>query len=587
MGAFWRNNFGSILLLMAVIVVGVLAVNNMPKRRRELEHLFPLTLVHLNDFHARFEETNLKSNNCTVSERSAGSCIAGIARVYTVIRNLLHRYKHKNAIYLNAGDNFQGTLWYNLLRWEVTAEFIKKLRPAAMTLGNHEFDHTPAGLAPYLASLDRARIPTVVANLELNGEPALLNSQIRRSVVLEVDRRRVGIIGVLYDKTHTIAQTGKVTFSDAVEAVRDEAARLRKRGIKRIIVLSHCGLDDDKRIAAEAGDNIDLIVGAHSHSFLYSNDTGAPYDAKTDVIVGEYPVVVQSNNTGKKIPIVQAMAFGKYVGRITVYFDERGNLKYWEGYPVYVNGSIVPNAQIVQDMQPWRQKLWTLGSTVVGETRVRLNRDTCRSLECSLGIVVADAFSDSWTNATFKPLAMIQAGNFRNPIPVGSITNGQIIEAAPFGSTADMVKISGKDIWSMAEHSFTWDIEGRTNCLQVSGLRIRIDTTKPFYSRVVSIDVRDYSNPSQEVYSPLNPSADYYAVVPSYLADGKDGFAWMKNATRRWSGPLDSDSFTNYVAKVKVIDNLQTGRVQVCGVNWDCANNVALPLNDDGTPKKA
>lgn len=89
------------------------------------------------------------------------------------------------------------------------------------------------------------------------------------------------------------------------------------------------------------------------------------------------------------------MAFGKYVGRITVYFDERGNLKYWEGYPVYVNGSIVPNAQIVQDMQPWRQKLWALGSTVVGETRVRLNRDTCRSLECSLGIVVADAFSDS------------------------------------------------------------------------------------------------------------------------------------------------------------------------------------------------
>lgn len=92
-----------------------------------------------------------------------------------------------------------------------------------------------------------------------------------------------------------------MTFSDAVEAVRKEAARLRKRGIKRIIVLSHCGLDDDKRIAAEAGDNIDLIVGAHSHSFLYSNDTGAPYDAKTDVIVGDYPVVIQSNNTGKKV----------------------------------------------------------------------------------------------------------------------------------------------------------------------------------------------------------------------------------------------------------------------------------------------
>lgn len=70
----------------------------------------------------------MKSNACTQKDQ----CIAGIARVYQKIKDLLKEYESKNPIYLNAGDNFQGTLWYNLLRWNVTADFIKKLKPAAM-----------------------------------------------------------------------------------------------------------------------------------------------------------------------------------------------------------------------------------------------------------------------------------------------------------------------------------------------------------------------------------------------------------------------------------------------------------------------
>lgn len=46
------------------------------------------------------------------------------------------------------------------------------------------------------------KIPTVVANLEKNGEPALKDSKIARSIVLKVGNRRVGVIGALYDKTH-------------------------------------------------------------------------------------------------------------------------------------------------------------------------------------------------------------------------------------------------------------------------------------------------------------------------------------------------------------------------------------------------
>jgi len=56
-------------------------------------------------------------------------CIGGYARVVTVVKDLLkkHNDENTNPIYLNAGDNFQGTLWYTMLRWNVTSHFLNML----------------------------------------------------------------------------------------------------------------------------------------------------------------------------------------------------------------------------------------------------------------------------------------------------------------------------------------------------------------------------------------------------------------------------------------------------------------------------
>lgn len=86
----------------------------------------------------------------------------------------------------------------------------------------------------------------------------------------------------------------------------------------------------------------------------------------------------------------------------------------------------------------------------------------------------------------------------------------------------------------MAEHSFGLDDENRTNCLQVSGLRIVIDPSKPIGSRLVKIEVKDHSKPQSNDLKPLDKKADYYVASPSYLCDGKDGFTAMKKASARW-----------------------------------------------------
>lgn len=54
-----------------------------------------------------------------------------------------------------------------------------------------------------------------------------------------------------------------------IQAVKDEAEKLKSEGIDIIVVLTHCGLERDREIAKMAGPNIDIIVGGHSHSFLF------------------------------------------------------------------------------------------------------------------------------------------------------------------------------------------------------------------------------------------------------------------------------------------------------------------------------
>lgn len=62
-----------------------------------------------------------------------------------------------------------------------------------------------------------------------------------------------------------------MTFNPVVEAVRREVNSLKSQGIKIIIGLGHYGYGNDKKLAA-AVDGLDVIVGGHTHSFLYTGE---------------------------------------------------------------------------------------------------------------------------------------------------------------------------------------------------------------------------------------------------------------------------------------------------------------------------
>lgn len=87
---------------------------------------FDLTLLHTNDNHARIEETGEDSGKCS----ARGPCFAGVARRFTKVSEV--RGKEKNVLFLDAGDQFQGTVWFNYYKGAEAAYFMNKLGYDAM-----------------------------------------------------------------------------------------------------------------------------------------------------------------------------------------------------------------------------------------------------------------------------------------------------------------------------------------------------------------------------------------------------------------------------------------------------------------------
>lgn len=140
-----------------------------------------------------------------------------------------------------------------------------------------------------------------------------------------------------------ISNTGRLKFYNEEEVIVREAEKLKRDGVDIIIVLSHCGLDTDYRIAEKAAPYVDVIVGGHSHTFMYTTENGESAPGP-DVVQDSYPAVVETN--GHKVLIVQASAYLKYIGDITVYFDKNGRVAKWEGQPAYLDSHVVQGATL-------------------------------------------------------------------------------------------------------------------------------------------------------------------------------------------------------------------------------------------------
>ena len=98
-----------------------------------------LHILHINDLHSRIQPINRFDSTCSAEDEAAGACFGGVARIATAvnaIRGPLEAAGEK-IIVLDAGDQYQGSLFFTTYRGAAEAEFMEAIGFDAMALGNH------------------------------------------------------------------------------------------------------------------------------------------------------------------------------------------------------------------------------------------------------------------------------------------------------------------------------------------------------------------------------------------------------------------------------------------------------------------
>ncbi|RYG69030.1 multifunctional 2',3'-cyclic-nucleotide 2'-phosphodiesterase/5'-nucleotidase/3'-nucleotidase, partial [bacterium] len=204
--------------------LALLAAASISSAQRPIE----ITFLHTNDLHAHIEPTVIK-----------GKAYGGYARLATLIAQ--DRKREKNVVLLNAGDTFQGTLYFNVYEGLADAPLLNLMGYDAGTLGNHEFDK---GTGPTTTYADALGFPLVAANLKFGPNQAGFASRIKPSVVLTVAGQRVGVVGIVTPDTPNISSPGEgVEFLDPYASAQAEVDRLTAQGINKIVLLTHIGYD--------------------------------------------------------------------------------------------------------------------------------------------------------------------------------------------------------------------------------------------------------------------------------------------------------------------------------------------------------
>ena len=114
-----------------------------------------------------------------------------------------------------------GTVWYTKFRYEPMIEFGNILNYTAMGLGNHDFDDSIDGLAPFA---ERTYFDLLASNILNNATDSFQEGlHYNKSTVKTVGGVNIGIIGYITRSTDYNFPSGRLQFLDEIESVQAEA----------------------------------------------------------------------------------------------------------------------------------------------------------------------------------------------------------------------------------------------------------------------------------------------------------------------------------------------------------------------------
>ncbi|MGQ9927262.1 MAG: 5'-nucleotidase C-terminal domain-containing protein [Chloroflexaceae bacterium] len=552
-----------------------------------------LRLIHTNDHHARIEP----ATGITIRAGSASGTrsLGGVSRRRTIFDQIradtswtTNPTYQQDKIFVDAGDVFQGTLYFNAWRGEADHYFYNNLGYDAVTIGNHEFDLGDQALADFIRGTDypnstTTSFPIVSANITAGGASPLAPlfegdlwttpGRWARAVVRTLPSgERVGIIGLTTAETPNIASPSRdVSFGADYAAIIQpliDTLRGAPNNCRTVICLSHIGYTGDRALAA-AVRGLNIIVGGHSHTPLLPEGLSLTPGASP---VARYPQIVKDLDN-EDVVIVQDWEWGKWIGDLIVGFDADGRVSSVGAastvVPVWAND--VPSSRSPLPGEPptaidpfagfetaitttFKPRIDALNNQIFGASLSELPNANVRARETALGNLIADAFRDRIVRSGGNPegvpiVAIINGGGIRTSLPAGVLTVGRLREVMPFGNTLCYVDLTGAQLKAALENGYSAlrpgaargadrNAVGTGRFAQVSGLKVVVDvygdaaqppypetSTQPAIPARPGTRVRSVEVQVGDRFEPLDLARTYRVVTNSFMLGGGDGYS--------------------------------------------------------------
>jgi len=501
-----------------------------------------LTIVHTNDLHSHFLgfSPNIEYTPQTVGDDST---VGGWARIATVIAEIRKDRKHP-VLVCDAGDFLMGSLFHLLTREQAyELRLMQEMGYDILTLGNHEFDLKPQGLAGILESASGFDMcpPIVLSNLvfsqDSDKDDALEDFYERGIIqpyrVLQKEGLTIGVFGLLGINAAEVAPfADPVSFGEPLEAARRIVQILRENErVDVVVCLSHSGLWEETKksedeILAREVEGIDIILSGHTHTLL------------------ETPIAI--NDT----LIVQAGAYGKNVGVLDVVLEE-GRIYLADYESIDIDDSIKGDDNVSELIRSFEREVdeTVFPDEGIGFRKLIAHTDfdlIIEEDESPLGNLVADSIR--WS---INSLDSVE-GDPNSRVTVGVMSNGLIRDAVRKGLTGDLalcdvfravplgigldgsmgyplltVYLYASEVKKALEVlTSIYPIKGSDFFLQISGIKFTYNPNRMIFDRVTDVWIENENGD----YIPLNTSrsnkslyrvgADFYnASFLKYVGD--------------------------------------------------------------------
>lgn len=400
---------------------------------------------------------------------------------------------------VSSGDIILGA---NYTHNQVANQFLNWSGFIASALGNHELDIVdPTKMA---ALLDNANYKMLAANIDVDKNSPVYG-RIQKSMVVEKDGEKYGLIGIApsdmnerVKMNNTLKDFKVATPDETIKIVQEEVNKLKAQGINKIVVLSHEGIKNDKKLAQET-EGIDIIFGAHTHDLIEGIKEGEN---------------LFSSKSGEPVVITQAGKDGETVGILNVDFDEKGVIK-------KVQNNVIKTRAYNRPLFIKDSVESILGKPeVIGRVKSAVEPPAKRLIENNPhGNLIADAMRMELGT----DIAILNAGNIRGSFTSGPIDTRLISDITPFEDNMMILGLTEKQIVDSIKVGLksVTKSSNKPGILLVSGLRYKANKK----GELLDLEFTDKNNQVHKIdVNNPDPNKKYTVAADDFFATGGDGY---------------------------------------------------------------